>query len=183
VIHLDISLPMLLFWCAVFFFAALGLALLCLSVVAPTFLRWLDYRCLARELQLAEYEAAIAGEPPSVESVESSLDSPTVHIGQIVPVPQQREPVDLPAASGPVKYGDAPLFDTLAMPLPPFEADFSFVFGPASWSTRTGEFPVIEAAVEPPPKARERFATTTAKRKGGKRTVSVDVRSEDMAVA
>jgi hypothetical protein len=177
VIHLDISLPMLLFWCAFVFLAALGLALLCLSVVAPTFLRWLDYRCLARELQLAEYEAAIAGEP-SVESVES----PTVHIGQIMPVPQQREPVDLPAASGPVAYGDAPLFDTLAMPLPPFEADFSFVFGPASWSTRTDEFPVIEAAVEPPPKARERFAATTSKRKGGKRTVSVDV-GEDMAVA
>jgi hypothetical protein len=176
--HFDLNLWQILAGCAVLFGFAVFLVLVCFSIIIDAF--QIKFPLPVTAVDEPDVE-------PPVESVESSVDSPTVHIGQIVPAPRQREPVDLPAASGPVKYGDAPLFDTLAMPLPPFEADFSFVFGPASWSTRTGEFPVIEAAVEPPPKARERFAATTAKRKGGKRTVSVDVggdvRSEDMAVA
>jgi len=96
----------------------------------------------------------------------------------------QRAQEILPPFSGPVAYGQAPLFDTLAMPLPDFAADFGFTFGAPTWSLATGVYPVLDDGQV----GRERFETPKpAPKATAKRKVTVNVggekRSELMEVA
>jgi hypothetical protein len=90
---------------------------------------------------------------------------PEVQVVEVIAPPR---PDLLPPA--PVTLTEAPIFASVPFTLP-MGMDFGF-----HWvqplMLPTGEFPIIEAAE---PKARERFATKPPKRKGGKRTVTVDV--------
>jgi hypothetical protein len=165
-IHLDISVPMLLFWSAVFFLAAMGAVLLCLSLLVPAYLKRLDYRYMCGELKLAEYEAAVASPHVQPEPVRTEV----VHVGEVIAAPQP----DLLPVSGPVHYGSAPIFDKIPLTLPPPRDDLAACAWD-SWVVPTGAFPVIEEA---PAKARERFATATAdpaKPKQRRRKVTADV--------
>lgn len=139
-LHFDVSLPMLLFWCAIFFLAALGAAVLCLSVAAPALLRYMDYRCLGREVKLAEYEAAIA------EPVAPVAPPAEVHVGEVIAAPRADI---LPPA--PPSLADIPIFATVPFTLP-LEMDFGFNWA-AALTAPTGAFPVIDA---PKPKRKRK---------------------------
>jgi hypothetical protein len=162
----------------VLFFFTIGVWHVAMGLVAPRYAhRDLD-RVLERLERIAEYNAAIAELTQAQPIVE-----PQVHVGTVV-IPAQRKEEDLLPPPSAVSHGEAPLFDTLPMPLPPFDIDYGFVFGAPSWSAQTGVFPVIE---EPEPKARERFATPppkTRKRKPSvKVTVGDEVRQAELAEA
>lgn len=115
-------------------------------------------------------------------SQEQAYDYPPPAQVQVVEImPAQRAAEDLPTTSGPVMYGQAPIYDQIPMPMPPREDDlavFDFWATPR-WLAKTGAFPVIEAA-EATPKARERFETAPPKRKAQprKRKVTVQVGDE-----
>lgn len=136
---------------AIFCFA-IAVVLICLSLAAPAFMRWMDDRADSRAERIAEYEAACASAPPPI-----GADEPTVHIGQLVPIPIPREPEpQLPIELRPwrpVRYGEAPICDSIPMALTWLPDDFgAFTFGAQSWTVPTGAFPVLEElTAEAPP--------------------------------
>ena len=157
-IHLDISVPMLLFWSAVFFLAAMGAVLLCLSLAAPVFMRWLEFRYMGRAERIAEYEAACA-QPAQLHPV---APAPQVQVVEYIPPRRVEEPLLPPA---PVTLDEAPIFAEVPFTYPASMPDFGFNFWGPSWSTQTGEFPVLEVEAAAEPKARDRFATKQPRRR------------------
>jgi hypothetical protein len=158
-VHLDLSIWELLLWCALFFFAAIGVVLVCFCILVDAFR-------ISFPLPATAADTDVVPETPPV---------PVVHVGEVVLAPRQDL---LPPA--PVSMADVPIFADVPFTLP-MAMDFGFTWGPSALTTPTGSYQVIADPQAQP--ARARFATSPpAKRKGGKRQVSVkvgaDVRSE-----
>jgi hypothetical protein len=156
-VHLDLSIWELLLWCALFFFAAIGVVLVCFCILVDAFR-------ISFPLPATAVDTDVPETPPA----------PVVHVGEVVLAPRQDL---LPPA--PVSLAEVPIFADVPFTLP-MATDFGFTWGPSALTTPTGSYQVIADPQAQP--ARARFATAPAKRKGGKRKVTVavgaDVRSE-----
>jgi hypothetical protein len=156
-VHLDLSVWELLLWCAVFFFAAIGVVLVCFCILVDAFR--ISFPLPATAVDTAVPEAAPV---------------PVVHVGEVVLAPQ---PDLLPPA--PVSLAEVPIFSEIPFTLP-MAMDFGFTWGPSALTAPTGSYQVIADPQAQP--ARARFATPPAAKPKAKRKVSVkvgaDVRSE-----
>jgi hypothetical protein len=161
-VHLDLSIWELLLWCALFFFAAIGVVLVCFCILVDAFQ-------IRFPLPATAADTDVVPETPPV---------PVVHVGEVVLAPQ---PDLLPPA--PVSLAEVPIFADVPFTLP-MAMDFGFTWGPSALTTPTGSYQVIADPQAQP--ARARFATSPAKPKA-KRKVSVkvgpDVRSELIEVS
>jgi hypothetical protein len=157
-VHLDLSVWELLLGCALFFFAAIGVVLVCFCILVDAFR-------IRFPLPATAVDTAVAPETPP---------APVVHVGEVVLAPQ---PDLLPPA--PVSLAEVPIFSEIPFTLPIATMDFGFTWGPSALTSPTGSYQVIADPELKP--ARARFATTPPKPKA-KRKVSVrvgaDVRSE-----
>jgi hypothetical protein len=155
-VHLDLSVWELLLWCALFFFAAIGVVLVCFCILIDAFR-------IRFPLPATAVDTDVPETPPA----------PVVHVGEVVLAPQ---PDLLPPA--PVSLADVPIFSEIPFTLP-MAMDFGFTWGASALTSPTGSYQVIADPQAQP--ARARFATTPPKPKA-KRKVSVkvgpDVRSE-----
>lgn len=126
---------------ALIFLAGIGFWHLAMGVVYPHYGAMLEAYISRQKAKIAEYDAMCASQPPPI-----GVDEPTVHIGQVVSVPQQREPepelpIDLRPSQS-VHYGEAPIFNSIPLSLPFLPPDFA-AYGSPSWSVATGGFPVV----------------------------------------
>jgi len=156
-VHLDLSVWELLLWCALFFFAAIGVVLVCFCILVDAFR-------ISFPLPASATDTDVAPETPPV---------PVVHVGEVVLAPRQDL---LPPA--PVSLAEVPIFSEIPFTLP-MAMDFGFTWGASALTSPTGSYQVIADPQAQP--ARARFATSPVKPKA-KRKVSVkvgaDVRSE-----
>lgn len=158
-------------WVVLIFLASIGFWHIAMGLIYPHWGALLDLRIARAKARIAEYEAALAGPPPSVE--RPPVD---VHVGELIAAPRKDI---LPPP--PVDLDDAPIFAAVPLTLP-IGVDFGFNWL-QPWTVETGAFPVLDTTTaaddgEPTPKARERFAAKTPRT----RKVSVAVGEETRTV-